>query len=100
MHSIKGGMTNCQSEMKRAVEAGYWQLFRFNPLLKKEGKNPFSLDSKEPTADYIAFIEGEARYSRLLQQSPERARELFEKAAENAKKKYQMLKKKVDFYEE
>ena len=100
MHSIKGGMANCQSEMKRAVEAGYWQLFRFNPLLKKEGKNPFSLDSKEPTADYIAFIEGEARYSRLLQQSPERARELFEKAAENAKKKYQMLKKKVDFYEE
>ena len=100
MHSIKGGMTNCQSEMKRAVEAGYWQLFRFNPMLKKEGKNPFSLDSKEPTADYIDFIKGEARYSRLMQQSPERATELFEKAAENAKKKYDLLKKKVEFYEE
>ena len=100
MHGLKGGMTNCQSEMKRAVEAGYWQLFRFNPMLKKEGKNPFSLDSKEPTADYIDFIKGEARYSRLMQQSPERATELFEKAAENAKKKYDLLKKKVEFYEE
>ena len=100
MHGVKGGMTNCQSEMKRAVEAGYWQLFRFNPMLKKEGKNPFSLDSKEPTADYIDFIKGEARYSRLMQQSPERATELFEKAAENAKKKYDLLKKKVEFYEE
>ncbi|MBQ4048553.1 MAG: pyruvate:ferredoxin (flavodoxin) oxidoreductase [Clostridia bacterium] len=100
MHSIKGGMTNCQSEMKRAVEAGYWSLFRYNPSLKAEGKNPFSLDSKEPTADYIEFIKGEARYSSLLQKSPERATELFEKAAANAKKKYDMLKKKVEFYEE
>ena len=63
MHSIKGGMTNCQKEMKRAVDCGYWNMFRFNPALKAEGKNPFTLDSKAPTADYKEFIMGEARYS-------------------------------------
>ena len=65
MHSIKGGMTNCQKEMKRAVDCGYWNMFRFNPALKAEGKNPFTLDSKAPTADYKEFIMGEARYSSL-----------------------------------
>ena len=100
MHSIKGGMTNCQDEMKKAVAAGYWQMFRYNPSLRDAGKNPFSLDSKEPTADYIEFLKGEARYNQLAQKSPERAEELFAKAAENAKKKYALLKKKVDFYAE
>ena len=98
MHSIKGGMQNCQAEMKRAVEAGYWQMFRFNPALKAEGKNPFSLDSKEPTASYQDFINGEARYTRLAQAFPERAKELFAKAEETAKAKYERLKKLVEFY--
>ena len=98
MHSIKGGMQNCQAEMKRAVEAGYWHLFRFNPALKAEGKNPFSLDSKAPTADYQAFIKGEARYTRLAQQDPERAAALFEKAEATAKAKYERLVKLADFY--
>ena len=98
MHSIKGGMANCQAEMKKAVEAGYWQMFRFNPSLKAEGKNPFSLDSKEPTASYQDFIKSEARYARLAQAFPERAAELFEKAEANAKAKYERLVKLGDFY--
>ena len=98
MHSIKGGMANCQAEMKRAVEAGYWQTFRYNPSLKAEGKNPFSLDCKEPSASYQDFIAGEARYTRLAQAFPERANELFAKAEATAKAKYERLKKLVDFY--
>ncbi len=98
MHSIKGGMANCQAEMKKAVEAGYWHMFRFNPALKAEGKNPFTLDSKEPTADYQAFINGEARYTRLAQAFPERAQELFAKAEAAAKAKYERLTKLVEFY--
>ena len=98
MHSIKGGMANCQEEMKKAVEAGYWQMFRYNPALKAEGKNPFTLDSKEPTASYQDFINNEARYTRLAQQFPERAKELFAKAEETAKAKYERLKKLVEFY--
>ena len=98
MHGLKGGMTNCQGEMKKAVEAGYWELFRFNPALKAEGKNPFSLDSKEPTADYRAFITSETRYSRLAQQFPERAEQLFAKAEQSAKDKYARLKKLTEFY--
>ncbi len=98
MHSIKGGMANCQAEMKKAVEAGYWQMFRFNPALKAEGKNPFTLDSKEPTASYQDFINGEARYTRLAQAFPERAQELFAKAEATAKAKYERLKKLVEFY--
>ena len=73
-------------------------MFRYNPALMAEGKNPFSLDSKEPTADYQAFITGEARYTRLAQAFPERAQELFEKAEKAAKAKYERLKKLVEFY--
>ena len=98
MHSIKGGMANCQAEMKKAVEAGYWQMFRYNPALKAEGKNPFTLDSKEPSTSYQDFLAGEARYTRLAQAFPERAKELFAKAEETAKAKYERLKKLVDFY--
>ena len=98
MHSIKGGMANCQAEMKKAVEAGYWQMFRYNPALKAEGKNPFSLDSKEPTGDYQAFLGGEARYTRLAQAFPERAEKLFAEAEAAAKAKYERLKKLVEFY--
>ena len=98
MHGVKGGMTNCQSEMKRAVEAGYWQTFRYNPALKAEGKNPLTVDSKEPTADYIEFITSETRYSRLAQQFPERAKELFAKADAAAKAKYERLIKLSNLY--
>ena len=100
MHGVKGGMTNCQSEMKKAVEAGYWQMFRFNPALKAEGKNPFTLDSKEPTANYVDFIKSETRYSRLAQQFPDVAESLFTEAAERAKAKYARLQKLVKFYED
>ena len=80
MHSIKGGMTNCQLEMKKAVDCGYWNLFRFNPAAA-EGKK-FSLDSKEPAGGYQEFLMNEARYSRLTREFPERAQELFERERE------------------
>jgi len=99
MHGIKGTMANCQLEMKKAVEAGYWQMFRYNPALKAEGKNPFSLDSKEPTASYIDFIKSENRYSRLAASNPERAAALFEMAEANAKAKYDRLTKYGKLYE-
>ena len=98
MHSIKGGMTNCQKEMKRAVDAGYWDLFRYNPALKAEGKNPFSLDSKPATADYKEFILNEARYSSLTRSFPERAESLFDKAANAAKARRAHLEKLVELY--
>jgi len=98
MHSIKGGMANCQDEMKKAVDAGYWHMFRYNPALKAEGKNPFTLDSKEPSTSYQDFIKGEARYTRLAQAFPKRAEELFTKAEETAKAKYERLKRLVEFY--
>ena len=92
MHGIKGGgMKNCQAEMKKAVDAGYWHTFRFNPALKAEGKNPFTIDSKEPTGDYIGFIKNEARYARLAQANPERAEKLFNLAKTKAKEKYQHI---------
>ena len=98
MHSIKGGMVNCQNEMKKAVDCGYWNMFRFNPALKAEGKNPFTIDSKPATADYKEFILGEARYSSLTRSFPERAEELFEKAAENAKAARAHLEKLQELY--
>ncbi len=99
MHSIKGGMTNCQAEMKKAVDCGYWNLFRFNPSLKAEGKNPFSLDCKAPISeDYRAFIMNEARYSRLTKAFPERAEELFEKAEKTSVDRYNQLLKLKEFY--
>ena len=98
MHSIKGGMVNCQAEMKKAVDCGYWDLFRYNPALKAEGKNPFSLDSKPATADYKEFILNEARYSSLTRSFPERADALFDKAAEAAKARRAHLEKLVELY--
>ena len=91
MHGVKGGMTNCQDEMKKAVAAGYWNMFRYNPALKAEGKNPFILDSKPATADYKEFILGETRYSRLKMSNPDRAEKLFERAAEKAVERYEEL---------
>ena len=99
MHGVKGGMSNCQEEMKKAVAAGYWQTFRFNPELKAEGKNPLTIDCKAPTESYIAFIESETRYSRLKQQFPERAEKLFAEAEEEAKARYNRLLKMKDLYE-
>ncbi len=98
MHSIKGGMTNCQAEMKRAVDCGYWNMFRFNPAAKAEGKNPFTMDSKEPTTDYREFIMGEARYSSLTRSFPDRAEELFNLAADNAKARYDHLLRLGELY--
>ncbi|MDE7300356.1 MAG: pyruvate:ferredoxin (flavodoxin) oxidoreductase [Lachnospiraceae bacterium] len=90
-HGIKGGMKNAQAEEKRAVEAGYWHLFRFDPRRTIEGKNPFQLDSKEPTANYQEFINSEVRYNRLSRSNPERAKALFDKAEKEAKEKYAKL---------
>jgi pyruvate-ferredoxin/flavodoxin oxidoreductase len=88
MHSIKGGMTNCQAEMKKAVACGYWNMFRFNPALKTTGKNPFTMDSKAPAGGYRDFIMNEARYSSLTRSFPERAEKLFVKAEDAAKARY------------
>lgn len=98
MHGVKGGMTNCQNEMKRAVQCGYWNMFRFDPRKKAEGKNPFTLDSKAPTTDYKEFIESETRYSRLQRAFPERAADLFEKAANASKDRYAYLNKLTKLY--
>ena len=98
MHSIKGGMTNCQSEMKKAVECGYWNLFRFNPALKAEGKNPFTLDSKAPAGGYQEFLMNEARYSALTRAFPDRAEKLFKENEELAKARYEHLVKLQELY--
>jgi pyruvate-ferredoxin/flavodoxin oxidoreductase len=94
-HGIRGGMSTAQTEIKNAVASGYWQTYRFDPRLTKEGKNPFQLDSKAPTADYRDFIMNEVRYSSLELSFPDRAKVLFEKAAENAKDTYKSLAKKA-----
>ena len=92
-HGIKGGMGISQMEEKKAVEAGYWQNFRFDPRLADEGKNPFHLDSKAPTASYRDFIMGEVRYNSLTRAFPERAEKLFEKAEKAAADHYERLAK-------
>ncbi len=91
MHSIKGGMVNCQAEMKKAVDCGYWNMFRYNPALKEQGKNPFTIDSKEAKTSYRDFIMNEARYSSLSRAFPERAEVLFAQAEETAKERYEHL---------
>ena len=97
MHSIKkGGMTNCQGEMKRAVDCGYWNLFRYDPSAEK----PFALDSKEPAGGYRDFLMDEARYARLTNEFPERAEELFAKSEDNAKARYEHLLKLKQLYDE
>ena len=98
-HGMKGGLTNAQAETKRAVEAGYWHLFRFDPRLVGEGKNPFQLDSKAPTGNYKDFITNETRYTALKLQFPERAEALFEKAEEAAKEKYEHFVKLQKMYD-
>ena len=96
MHSIKGGMTNCQKEMKKAVECGYWNLFRFNPAA--EGAK-FTLDSKEPKGGYQEFLMNEARYSRLTREFPDRASELFQRNEKSAMERYEHLLKLKEMYQ-
>jgi pyruvate-ferredoxin/flavodoxin oxidoreductase len=95
-HGLKAGMDKSQLEMKKAVEAGYWHLYRYNPLLKKEGKNPFILDSKEPTADFVEFLRGENRYAALEIAFPENAKQIFLKAASDAKERLDNYRKLAD----
>ncbi len=96
-HGIKGGMGIAQLEEKKAVEAGYWNIFRFDPRLADEGKNPFMLDGKAPSASYRDFIMGEVRYNSLTRSFPERAEELFTQAEKVAEQKYAHLEKLASF---
>jgi len=92
-HGIKSGMGCSMREAKRAVEAGYWHLYRYNPQLKEEGKNPFILDSKEPKASFKDFLHGEIRYSSLMNIFPEIAEEMFDQAEKHAKERYETYKR-------
>ena len=96
MHSIKGGMMNCQKEMKKAVDCGYWNLFRYNP---DGGDKKFTLDSKAPAGGYQEFLMNEARYSRLTREFPERADVLFKRNEDEAKARYEHLLKLIDMYD-
>ena len=98
-HGIKGGLSGAQTEIKNAVAAGYWHTFRFDPRLAADGKNPFQLDSKAPTASYKDFIANEVRYSSLTRAFPERADILFDKAEQNAADKYAHLLKLSKLYD-
>ncbi len=95
-HGLKTGMSKAQTEEKRAVEAGYWHCFRYDPRRAAEGKNPFQLDSKEPKSDYQEFLQGEVRYTSLALKNPERAKELFENSEKLAKEKYAKLVKMAE----
>ncbi|MDY6396909.1 MAG: pyruvate:ferredoxin (flavodoxin) oxidoreductase [Treponema sp.] len=98
LHGVKGGMNHCQDEMKAAVKAGYWNLFSFNPALKAEGKNPFTLTSKEGDGSYQAFLNNETRYSALTRKFPERAKVLFDRNEQAAKDRFVHLQKLVELY--
>ncbi|MFA6937820.1 MAG: pyruvate:ferredoxin (flavodoxin) oxidoreductase [Treponema sp.] len=98
LHGVKGGMNHCQDEMKAAVKAGYWNLFSFNPELKAEGKNPFTLTSKPGDGTYQAFLNNETRYSSLTRNFPDRASYLFKKSEDVAKLRYEHLQKLVELY--
>ena len=92
-------MSKAQTEEKLAVEAGYWNNFRFDPRKAAEGKNPFTLDSKAPSADYKEFLMGEVRYASLAKANPNRAEALFDKSAAEAVAKYAYLQKLQKMYE-
>jgi len=98
LHGIKGGMNHCQDEMKAAVKAGYWNLFSFNPALKAEGKNPFTLTSKPGDGSYQDFLKNETRYTRLQRAFPDRAEKLFKESEKVAKDRYEHLLKLVELY--
>ena len=93
-HGIKSGMNSSQKEQKKAVECGYWSLYRYNPLLAQEGKNPFSMDSKPPTGNFREFLMNEVRFASLMKVKPDAAEELFKKTEQDAMDKlayYQSL---------
>jgi pyruvate-ferredoxin/flavodoxin oxidoreductase len=93
-HGLKAGMGKSQAESERAVECGYWHLWRYNPQLEEEGKNPFLLDSKEPQWEkFQDFLKGEVRYASLMKQYPAEAAELFQAAEDNAKWRYKGYKR-------
>ncbi len=94
-HGIKGGMKVSMTQEKRAVQSGYWSLFRYNPLLEAEGKNPFIMDSKEPTITYREFIESEVRFSRLLRSNPEKAEALFKRSEADAKFRLETFRRRA-----
>jgi len=98
LHGVKGGMNHCQDEMKKAVGAGYWNLFSFNPALKAEGKNPFTLTSKPGDGTYQEFLNNETRYSRLARSFPDRAEKLFKESEQAAKDRYEHLLRLVELY--
>ncbi len=98
LHGVKGGMNHCQDEMKAAVKAGYWNLFSFNPALKAEGKNPFTLTSKPGDGSYQAFLNNETRYTRLTRSFPERAETLFSASEKAATERYEHLLRLVELY--
>ncbi len=95
-HGLKSGMGKTQQNTKDAVAAGYWHLYRYNPMLKEEGKNPFILDSKEPTESFRDFIMNQVRYSALVKTFPAIAEELFEQTEKNAKERYEKYKEMAD----
>ena len=98
LHGVKGGMNHCQDVMKSAVKSGYWNLFSFNPQLKAEGKNPFTLNSKPGDGTYQDFLNNETRYTRLARSFPERAEKLFSASEEAANARYEHLLKLVELY--
>ena len=97
-HGLRAGMGSTPQEQKKAVDTGYFHLFRYNPSLIAQGKNPFILDSKEPTLDYEEFLNGEIRYNSLMRKSPEEAKALFAQATEESRYRYRYLRKLADLY--
>jgi len=95
-HGIKEGMGRSMANIKKAVQAGYWHLYRYNPMLRKEGKNPFILDSKEPTESFREYIMQQVRYSSLAKAYPEAAEELFARAERQAKERYSVYKQMAE----
>ena len=98
LHGVKGGMMNCQSEMKKAVASGYWNLFSYNPALKAEGKNPLTISSKPGDGTYQEFLSSETRFARLARAYPERAEKLFSESEKEAKERYERLVKLAELY--
>ncbi len=98
LHGVKGGMNHCQDEMKSAVKSGYWNLFSFNPALKAEGKNPFTLTSKPGDGTYQAFLGNETRYTSLTRAFPDRATKLFAESEKAAAERYEHLLRLVELY--
>ena len=96
-HGLVAGMGRSQDQERRAVEAGYWSLYRYNPLLKKENKNPFTLDSKKPTASFRDFLLSEVRYAALLRTFPEIAEDLFAKSEMDARERYAAYSRLADW---